>query len=166
VTSSASTDYYDPYGQVFAVVGTGGVNIHALSGKASWVKYQQDSRFGALDINIENSGNTLAGRYYTNDGTNRDTFTISKGSTSFSGGTSLTLAGESAGTQTTASVDAKSNEITVTQSGQPTVTQPGQPTDTQSGQPSGTQPVQPDGQGKGLDCEHFKNQGPERCRTD
>jgi Calcineurin-like phosphoesterase len=97
VTSSASTDYFDPYGQIFAVVGTGGVNIHALSGKASWVKYQQDDRFGALDISIENSGYKLVGRYYTNDKVQRDVFTITKtGPTSatYSFGPSLTLSGQ------------------------------------------------------------------------
>jgi 3',5'-cyclic AMP phosphodiesterase CpdA len=33
-TSSNANDYTDPEGQVFAIVGTGGVNFHALSGKA------------------------------------------------------------------------------------------------------------------------------------
>jgi len=78
VTSFNSQDYSDPYGQIFAIVGTGGVSLHALSGKSSFVKYQQDDRFGALDISIENDGYKLAGRYYTNDGVKRDVFTINK----------------------------------------------------------------------------------------
>jgi hypothetical protein len=78
VTSFNSQDYSDPYGQIFAIVGTGGVSLHALSGKSSFVKYQQDDRFGALDISIENDGYKLAGRYYTNDGVKRDVFTITK----------------------------------------------------------------------------------------
>jgi len=95
VTSSASQDYFDPYGQIFALVGTGGVNIHGLSGKSSFVKYQQDDRFGALDINIENNGYKLAGRYYTNDGVKRDVFTITKtGPASYSYGPSLSLSGQ------------------------------------------------------------------------
>ena len=93
ITSTSSTDYTDPTGEIFALVGTGGVNFHALSGKSSFVKYQQDKKFGALDISIENSGNTLAGRYYTNDGLKADTFKINKGTTQFSFAPSLSLTG-------------------------------------------------------------------------
>ncbi len=142
VTSSASTDYSDPYGQIFALVGTGGVNIHALSGKSSWVKYQQDDRFGALDINIENSGYKLVGRYYTNDKVQRDVFTITKtGTTSYDSGPSLTLSGQSAEIQSGANVDGKNGQNNTIQLGQA------------------------NGKGKGLECEHFTQQGPVRCRT-
>lgn len=59
------------------------------------MKYQQDDRFGALDISIENSGYKLAGRYYTNDGVKRDVFTITKtGPASYSYGPSLSLSGQ------------------------------------------------------------------------
>jgi len=93
-TSTATMDYNDPVGQIFAVVGTGGVNFHGLGGKAYFVKYQQDDRFGALDINIENNGYTLAGRYYTNDGVKRDVFKITKtGTAQYSFGPSLSLSG-------------------------------------------------------------------------
>jgi len=96
ITSTSSTDYNNPVGEIFVTVGTGGVNFHALSGKSSFVKYQQDDRFGGLDLSVENSGNTLAGRYYTNDGIKRDTFTIYKGSSSaqYSYGPSLSLSGQ------------------------------------------------------------------------
>ena len=94
-TSTALTEYNDPVGQIYAVVGTGGVNFHGLSGKSYFVKYQQDDRFGALDINIENNGNTLAGRYYTNDGVQRDVFKITKTLTAqYNFGPSLALSGE------------------------------------------------------------------------
>ena len=156
VTSSATTDYFDPYGQIFALVGTGGVNIHALSGKASWVKFQQDSRFGALDINIEDNGYKLVGRYYTNDKVQRDVFTITKtgpASATYSFGPSLTLSGK---------------EASSTLSGQDaTVGVSGGNIDAKNGQNQNNdkQPGQPNGQGKGLECEHFTQQGPERCRT-
>jgi hypothetical protein len=156
VTSSASTDYFDPYGQIFALVGTGGVNIHALSGKSSWVKYQQDDRFGALDINIENNGYKLVGRYYTNDKVQRDVFTISKtgtASATYSFGPSLTLSGK---------------EASSTLSGQDaSVGISGGNIDANNGQNQNNakQPGQPNGQGKGLQCEHFTQQGPVRCRT-
>jgi Calcineurin-like phosphoesterase len=156
VTSSASTDYFDPYGQIFAVVGTGGVNIHALSGKSSWVKYQQDDRFGALDIDIQDNGYKLVGRYYTNDKVQRDVFTITKtgtASATYSFGPSLTLSG---------------NEASSTLSGQDgSVGVSGGNIDAKNGQNQNNdkQPAQPNGQGKGLQCEHFTQQGPMRCRT-
>jgi Calcineurin-like phosphoesterase len=94
ITSTASTDYNDPTGEIFATVGTGGINLHGLSGKSSFVKYQQDDRFGGLDISIEDNGATLAGRYYTNDGVKRDTFEIHKsGASLYSYGPSLELSG-------------------------------------------------------------------------
>jgi Calcineurin-like phosphoesterase len=156
VTSSASTDYFDPYGQIFALVGTGGVNIHALSGKSSWVKYQQDDRFGALDIDIQNNGYKLVGRYYTNDKVQRDVFTITKtgpASATYSFGPSLTLSGK---------------EASSTLSGQDaSVGVSGGNIDAKNGQNQNNdkQPGQPNGQGKGLQCEHFTQQGPVRCRT-
>lgn len=94
ITNTASWDYGDPVGEIFATVGTGGINFHALSGKSSFVKYQQDDRFGALDLSIENNGYTLAGRYYTNDGVKRDVFKITKtGTAQYSFGPSLSLSG-------------------------------------------------------------------------
>ena len=97
VTNTHSWDYGDPAGAIFATVGTGGVNFHGLSGKASFVKYQQDDRFGALDISIENDGNTLAGRYYTNDGVKRDVFKITKTLTAqYNSEPSLSLSGDEA----------------------------------------------------------------------
>jgi predicted phosphodiesterase len=133
VTSTASQDYDDPAGAIFVLVGTGGVNFHGLSGKASWVKYQQDDRFGAVDLSIENNGYTLAGRYYTNDGVKRDVFKITKtGAAQYTFGPSLTLSGE---------------EV-----------------EAENGQVNGKNLGQANGQGKGLNCEHFTQQGPLRCR--
>jgi Bacterial Ig domain/F5/8 type C domain/Calcineurin-like phosphoesterase len=78
VTDSASTNYIDPQGEIFAIVGTGGINFHALSGKSSFVKYQQDDFFGVLDILITDNGNKLVGQYYTNGGNKLDEFSITK----------------------------------------------------------------------------------------
>ena len=78
VTDSASTDYVDPQGEIFATVGTGGINFHALSGKSSFVKYQQDDFFGALDILITNNGDKLVGKYFSNSGSKLDEFSITK----------------------------------------------------------------------------------------
>jgi len=80
ITDSNSTDYTDPEGEIFATVGTGGINFHALSGKSSFVKYQQDDFFGVLDILITDNGNKLVGRYYTNGGSKLDEFSITNAS--------------------------------------------------------------------------------------
>ena len=141
-TCSNTNTYGNCEGQIYVDVGTGGVNFHGLSGKASWVVYQQDDRFGALDLNIENNGDTLTGRYYTNDGVQRDFFKLTKSATALSTaqytfGPSLSLSGEN--------VETQSNQI-----------------NENDGQQLGSNNAQ--GQGKGLDCDHFTQQGPERCR--
>ena len=141
-TCSNTNTYSNCQGQIYVTVGTGGVNLHGLSGKSSFVVYQQDDRFGALDLNIENNGDTLAGRYYTNDGVQRDFFKLTKSATALSTaqytfGPSLTLSGEN--------VETQSNQI-----------------NENDGQQVGADNAQ--GQGKGLDCDHFTQQGPERCR--
>lgn len=135
---SNNNNYGDCQGQIYVTVGTGGVNLHGLSGKSSFVASQQDDRFGALDLNIENNGDTLAGRYYTNDGVQRDFFKITKpytASATYTFGPSLSLSGENVEPQS-----GQTNENSVQQSGLET------------------------GQGEGLDCDHFTQQGPERCR--
>jgi len=95
-TSSSTTNYNNPAGEIFVIVGTGGINFHALSGKASWVKYQQDNKFGALNLIVSNNGYKLTGQYYTNGGSKLDEFSISKtgpaGST-YNFGPSLSLSG-------------------------------------------------------------------------
>jgi Calcineurin-like phosphoesterase len=153
-TSSATTDYNDPQGEVFAVVGTGGINFHALSGKPSWVKFQQDDDFGILDIKITNNGYKLEGRYWTNSGSQLDKFTITKtGPASYSFGPSLTLSGESA--QPTGANNGQIN-------GQNNVNNNNDNNDNDNGKHLGLTK----GQGKGLNCEHFTQQGPLRCRDD
>jgi len=78
VTSSNTNSYTNPTGQIFVTVGTGGVNFHALSGKASFVAKQQDDLFGQLDIKITNNGGKLEGRHYANSGSVLDSFSITK----------------------------------------------------------------------------------------
>jgi len=99
ITSSSSTNYNDPKGEIFVIVGTGGVNFHALSGKASFVKTQQDKKFGALNIVVTNNGYKLLGQYYSNGGSKLDEFSITKTGTStsttgkYTYGPSLSLSG-------------------------------------------------------------------------
>jgi hypothetical protein len=79
ITSNNANTYTEGNGAVFAIVGTGGVGFHGLSGKASFVSSQQDDFFGQLDIRTSNGGNTLEGKFYRN-GNNAilDSFSITK----------------------------------------------------------------------------------------
>jgi len=95
ITTTCSTNCNDPEGEFFAVVATGGINFHALSGKPSFVKYQQDDKFGALNIIMNNNENKLTGQYYANGGTKLDEFSITKPVqvSGYSYGPSLSLSG-------------------------------------------------------------------------
>ncbi|HEX2305998.1 MAG TPA: metallophosphoesterase, partial [Nitrososphaeraceae archaeon] len=76
VTSTNSNDYKNPNGAIFTIVGTGGVNLHSVSGKTSFTAYQQDSKFGILNMHF--SDNKLNGEFFTNEGAILDHFSISK----------------------------------------------------------------------------------------
>ena len=76
VTSNSRTDYENPNGVIFAIVGTGGVNIHGLSDLAPFMAYQQDSKFGILDMHI--SDDKLDAKFVSNNGATLDHFSISK----------------------------------------------------------------------------------------
>src|SRR6476619_2549397 len=76
VTSTTKTDYENPDGEIFAIVGTGGVNLHGLSDSDLFIASQQDSNFGILDIHL--SDNKLDAKFVTNDGVIDDHFSISK----------------------------------------------------------------------------------------
>jgi hypothetical protein len=79
IGSNNANTYTEGKGAVYAIVGTGGVNFHALSGKASFTSVQQDDFFGQLQVKVTNSGNTLEGKFYRN-GNNAvlDSFSITK----------------------------------------------------------------------------------------
>lgn len=76
VTNCSKNSYSNPDGQIYAVVGTGGVNLHGLSGKASFMASQQDSKFGILDMRFSN--NKLDANFISNDGSMMDQFSITK----------------------------------------------------------------------------------------
>ena len=78
-TSTSTSSYTDPEGEIFVTVGTGGINFHGLSGKSYFVVSQQAAKFGILDILMTNDGTKLTGKYYRNgESTPFDTFTITK----------------------------------------------------------------------------------------
>jgi hypothetical protein len=78
ITDTSTNNYNDPQGQIYATVGTGGISRYGLSGKASYIVYQQSSYYGFLNIDIIEGGTTLAAKFYSNDGIVRDQFSIAK----------------------------------------------------------------------------------------
>jgi hypothetical protein len=79
ITSTNTSSYTDPQGEIFATVGSGGVNIHGFSDKSYYVAYQQAKKFGMLDILMADDGSKLTGRYYANGASSpSDQFTVSK----------------------------------------------------------------------------------------
>jgi predicted phosphodiesterase len=79
ITDNNPNTYTEGNGAIYAIVGTGGVNFHALSGKAAFTSSQQDDFFGQLDIQSTNNGNTLQGKFYRNGNNDvLDSFSITK----------------------------------------------------------------------------------------
>ncbi len=79
ITDNNPNTYTEGGGAIYAIVGTGGVNFHALSGKAAFTSSQQDDFFGQLDIQSTNNGNTLQGKFYRNGNNDvLDSFSITK----------------------------------------------------------------------------------------
>src|SRR5215207_3234817 len=82
ITDTNRNNYIDPAGEIHAIVGTGGVNFHSLSSQKSFIAFQQSNRFGYLNIDIQNNGTNLIGKFISNEGgALLDQFTISKSGT-------------------------------------------------------------------------------------
>jgi predicted phosphohydrolase len=72
------SEYTNPDGRVFAIVGTAGADLHNFTGQAPYV-VKQFQRFGFLDVNVTGDGRLMKGTFYENrDGTDKDHFTITK----------------------------------------------------------------------------------------
>ena len=78
ITSKSSTSYSNPKGQIYLVVGTGGVSSYSFSGQSSYIVKQFSNTFGFLNVDVVNNGMTLRGTFYSNDGAIKDRFTITK----------------------------------------------------------------------------------------
>jgi len=79
ITNNNTTDYYDPTGQIFTIVGTGGVSfIHNFTAPPAAYTAVQFKGIGFLNLNILHNGSTLVGEFYYNDGTIKDRFSITK----------------------------------------------------------------------------------------
>jgi hypothetical protein len=77
VTSTSKGEYKNPDGIIFAIVGTGGGELkHGLEGQSSFMAYQQDSKFGILDMHF--SENKLDAKFVAIDGDIMDHFSIEK----------------------------------------------------------------------------------------
>jgi hypothetical protein len=77
VTSTSKGEYKNPNGIIFAIVGTGGGELkHDLKGLSPFMAYQQDSKFGILDMHY--SDNNLDAKFVTSDGATMDHFSIVK----------------------------------------------------------------------------------------
>ncbi len=77
VTSTSKGEYKNPNGVIFAIVGTGGGELkHDFEGSSPFMAYQQDTKFGMLDMHF--SDNILEGKFIANDGSTMDHFSLSK----------------------------------------------------------------------------------------
>jgi hypothetical protein len=77
VTSTSKGEYKNPDGIIFAIVGTGGGELkHDLKGLSPFMAYQQDSKFGILDMHFLE--NNLDAKFVSNDGATTDHFSIVK----------------------------------------------------------------------------------------
>jgi hypothetical protein len=77
VTSTSKGEYKNPNGVIFAIVGTGGGELkHELEESSPFMAYQQDTKFGILDMHF--SDNILEGKFVATDGSTMDHFSLSK----------------------------------------------------------------------------------------
>jgi hypothetical protein len=77
VTSTNKGEYHNSNGIIFAIVGTGGGELkHDLKGSSPFIAYQQDSKFGILDMHFSDS--KIDARFVSNDGFTLDHFSIAK----------------------------------------------------------------------------------------
>jgi hypothetical protein len=77
--STNPTTYADPKGQIFATVGTGGIDLNAFDGKKDYF-VRQYIGYGILNVDITNNdGKMLTGKFYANNSNEIiDQFTITK----------------------------------------------------------------------------------------
>jgi Icc-related predicted phosphoesterase len=92
VTSSNKNNYNNPEGEIYAIVGTGGISFYSLDGKLSFMASQQAIRFGVLHLDITDK--KLEASFHENGGSVRDQFSITKSTSS--SGTSSSSSGSSA----------------------------------------------------------------------
>jgi hypothetical protein len=78
ITNNSQSNYSDKNdGIIFLTVGTAGDELDPVKEKYRYYVIQ-DSKFGFLNINIENNGKILVGQFHTNDGQIIDHFRLSQ----------------------------------------------------------------------------------------
>jgi predicted phosphodiesterase len=80
-TSTNTSTYTDPEGDIYITVGTGGARLDPFKANQRYEKSYHIigfERYGILNIDITNGGKILTGKFYTNNGPIIDTFTITK----------------------------------------------------------------------------------------
>ena len=79
VTDYNETDYYNPNGQIFLIVGTGGATVkHNFTGPSAYYMVNQFNAYGFINIDIVENGNKLVGTFRNNNGSVNDSFMITK----------------------------------------------------------------------------------------
>jgi len=77
ISQTGATNYYNPSGQIFVTVGTGGAVLHDLEAKELYMAAQHLG-FGFLSIDMKNEGKVLEAKFSDNDGTVIDQFFVEK----------------------------------------------------------------------------------------
>ena len=75
ITEKQQSDYPPTEGIIYLTVGTAGDELHSLKENPYFYVVQQ-SKYGFLNINIENNGKTLFGEFIANDGSIVDQFRL------------------------------------------------------------------------------------------
>jgi glucose/arabinose dehydrogenase/predicted phosphodiesterase len=79
ITDKGKTNYHNPKGQIYTIVGTGGSpEVHNFTGRPAAFTAAQFNAYGFLDIKVLQNGTMLEGNFYENNGTVLDHFTIVK----------------------------------------------------------------------------------------
>ena len=74
--------YVEAEGTIFAIVGTGGQELHGLDAQSYFTASQLEDH-GFLELKTTNDGKSIAGQFYSNDGSIiKDEFSIEKSSSS------------------------------------------------------------------------------------
>jgi hypothetical protein len=78
ITDLNMNSYSNPNGSIFVTVGTGGHSLYDLEKRPYFAVAQYDEEYGILDIDVFQSNKTLVGKFYSNEGSIKDRFSITK----------------------------------------------------------------------------------------
>jgi hypothetical protein len=77
ITDTDTHNYTNPQGRIFVIVGTAGAHFFKLLGQAHYIATQFTGIHGFLNIDVKGA-TTLNAKFYSNDGSIKDQFTITK----------------------------------------------------------------------------------------